>query len=362
MGALTGCGSKDTASTGAEGGVFKIGGMGPLTGDAASYGKSVKQGAEIAIKEINDAGGVNGMQLELYFEDDEATADTAITAYNTLMDKNVNAILGAVTSGACLAITDLTNEDGILQITPSGSAKEITKNDNVFRLCFTDPTQGVAMADYAIDELGYKNFAVIYDVSSDYSSGMMDAFVAEVEAKGGSIVASESFTSGEFDFNTQLTTIKSSGADAIFVPAYYQDVAYILNQANKLGIDLPFLGGDGWDGVIAQLEDTSVAEGAIFLSPFLADDTSENIQSFVKKYQDATGETPDQFAADGYDTVYVIKAAIEKAGSTKSEDLIKAMTEIKVDGLTGSMTFDSSGEPEKGAKFIEIKDGKYTAR
>lgn len=346
---------------------FLIGGIGPLTGSAASYGISVKTGAEIAIEEINAAGGVKvgdkTYTLKLQFEDDEATEDKAITAYSTLMDAGMNALMGTVTSGSCLAVIDSSYEDGILQLTPSGSAMPITEHENCFRLCFTDPLQGVTMADLAADELGMTKVAVIYNNADEYSTGMMEAFVEEFEAKGGTIVASEAFVTDDVDFSSQLTSIKKTDAEAIFVPAYYQDATYITKQAAEFGMDIQFLGGDGWDGVLGTVTDTSTVEGAIFLSPFFAADEDEKVQNFVEAYKAKAGETPDQFAADGYDCVYVIKAAMEAAGSIENADLIAAMTQISVDGLTGDgIKFTADGEPEKGARFIQIKDGAYAIR
>lgn len=355
-------GSSDGQSV-ASGDTFKLGGMGPLTGQNASYGISVHQGAQIAVEEINAAGGVLGQKIELLFQDDESDAETAMSAYNKLMDQKIQALLGATTSGPTIALTDLTQEDGILQLTPSGSAMECTQYDNCFRICFTDPLQGITMADYAYDTLGYRNAAVIYDVSNDYSTGMADAFVKEFESKGGKIVANESFGKDDVDFNTQLTTVKSSGADFLFLPIYYQNVAFIVGQAQKMGLNIPYLGGDGWDGVLDQVkDDPSVVEGAIFLTPFAANDPAENVQKFVKAYQEKFNATPDQFAADAYDGVYVIKAAIEKAGSTDPQAIIDAMTEINVSGLTGDMTFDASGEPNKAAKVVEIVNGEYEVK
>lgn len=352
----------DAEAPEADGDTFVIGALGPLTGDAASYGNSVKQGAEIAIKEINEAGGVKvgdaTYQLTLNFKDDEASEETVVPAYNALMDEGINALLGTVTSGAGLAITDLTSQDGILQVTPSSSAIDCIANDNAFRICFTDPLQGEAMAKYMVETKGLKKIAVIFNTSDEYSSGIKDKFEEDVASLGGEIVASEAFQKGDVDFSSQLTKIKSTDAEAIFVPAYYNDVAYITAQANDMGLELPFYGSDGWDGVLAAVTDSSFVEGAIFLSPFLASDDSA--KDFTTAYEAAYGATPDQFAADGYDGVYVIKAAMEKAGSIENADLIAAMDGLSVDGLTGSMTFDASGEPNKGAKFIEIKDGAYT--
>jgi branched-chain amino acid transport system substrate-binding protein len=373
VGALTACGTKSPSSTGegndngsADSGKFLIGGLGPLTGEAASYGISVKQGAEIAIEEINKAGGVKvgdtTLQLELKFADDEASGEVAMSAYNSLMDSGIQALLGTVTSGAGLAIADKTNEDGILQITPSGSAADLTQYPNAFRLCFTDPLQGETMAEYAVETLGHKKIAVIYNNADEYSTGVKEAFTAKVKELGGEVVAEEAFVSNAVDFTTQLTTIKGTDAEIIFVPAYYQDAAYITTQAAELGITLPFIGSDGWDGVLANIVDPAALEGAVFLSPFLATDENPAVQSFVATYNEKYKATPDQFAADGYDTVYVIKAALEQAGTTTSEDLIKAMTEIEVKGLTGDVTFTEDGEPNKGAKFVEIKNGEYTAK
>lgn len=358
--------SESNTEDSAEGSdTFLIGGIGPLTGGAASYGNSVKQGAEIAIAEINEAGGVKvgdaSYTLALDFQDDESSEDKAITAYNSLMDKGMQAMIGTVTSAPCIAVKELTKQDNILQITPSGSAIEcITDAPNVFRLCFTDPLQGTTMADFVKDQ-GFTKAAVIFNNSDDYSTGMKNAFVEQVKTNGGEVVTEEAFNEGDVDFSTQLTKIKSTDAEIIFCPVYYEAAAYITQQAKELGMNLPFIGGDGWDGILAQVTDPATIEGAVFLSPFLATDEAEEVAGFVSKYQQKYSSTPDQFAADGYDTVYVIKAAMEKAGSIESEDMIAAMTEITVDGITGSMSFSEDGEPDKSAKFVVIKDGQYTA-
>ena len=366
MAMMTACGdgAKDSKSANGEENVFLIGGIGPTTGPAASYGNSVKQGAEIAIKEINDAGGVKvGDQtytFALEFADDEASEEKAPQAYNALMDKGINVVMGAVTSGACISIVEQTAEDGILQITPSGSAPGCIVNDNAFRTCFSDPEQGMAMAEYALETLGYKKIAVIYNASDEYSTGIQEKFEEEVKAKGGEIVASEAFNKGDVDFNTQLTKIRGTEAEAIYVPAYYQDATYITKQAADMGMTVQFLGSDGWDGVLGTVTDAQTVEGCIFTSPFCAAVDAENVVAFVKAYEAAYDSTPDQFAAGGYDTVYTFKAAIESAGSIESADLIKEMTKITVNGLTGDeMTFDASGAAVKEVKFVTVKDGAY---
>ena len=359
--ALSGC-SKEAAENGKTD-TFKIGGIGPVTGSAASYGISVKQGAEIAIDEINAAGGVNGMKFELYFEDDEADGEKGITAYNKLVDKKINALLGCVTSGSCIAVVEESSKDNILQITPSGSAQDCTKYSNAFRICFTDPLQGITMSKY-IAEKGYKNVAVIYDIADEYSKGIRDAFVEAAKENNITIVADESFTSGDVDFKTQLTKIKSSNADCIFLPIYYAEVAYISEQAKTVGLTLPYFGCDGWDGVIKQLDgNTANIEGAIFLTPFVATSEEENVKKFVEAYKAKYNAVPDQFAADAYDGIYAMKAAIEAAnGDISNEALIAAMTKIEVDGITGKMTFTADGEPNKSAKVAVIQNGQYVAK
>ena len=339
-----------------------IGGIGPLTGSNASYGISVQQGGQLAVDEINAAGGINGMQIRYLFEDDESDAEKAISAYNKLMDDGMQVLMGTVTSDPCIAVTDESSRDGILQITPSGSAEACTQYDNCFRICFTDPLQGRSMANYMYEE-GLRKVAIIYDVASDYSSGIYEAFVDEFEALGGEIVAAESFTSGDVDFKTQLTKIKATDAEALFLPIYYTEVAYIVNQAVNVGLDLPYYGCDGWDGVINQLEgDTTNIEGAIYLTPFVANSEDEIVQNFVANYREAFGAEPDQFAADAYDAIYTIKAAIEQAGSMDNDAIIAAMTEITVSGVTGEMTFSEDGEPNKAARVAVIQVGQYVGK
>jgi len=339
-----------------------IGGIGPVTGGAASYGISVKQGAQLAVDEINAAGGINGKQIKYLFEDDESDAEKALSAYSKLMDEGMQVLMGTVTSDPCIAVTDESSKDGILQITPSGSAEACAQYDNCFRICFTDPLQGRSMANYMYEE-GVRKVAIIYDVSSDYSSGIYEAFVDEFEALGGTVVAAESFTSGDVDFKTQLTKIKATDAEALFLPIYYTEVAYISNQAVNVGLKLPYYGCDGWDGVIAQLEgDTTNIEGAVYLTPFVTNSEDEAVQKFVADYKAKFGADPDQFAADAYDAIYTIKAAIEKAGSMDNDAIIAAMTEITVPGITGEMTFTKEGEPNKAARVAVIQNGQYVGK
>lgn len=350
--------------------VFLIGGSGPLTGDYATYGVSVKQGAEIAVAEINASGGVNGMALQFKMEDDQADAEMAKNAYATLIDSGMKVSLGAVTSGACLSAADEALIDGILMITPSGSQKECVDNYNAFRICFNDPDQGKYAASFIADNSVASSVAIIYDRSNDYSVGITNTFVAQAEEAGLNIVAQEAFTDqSNTDFSVQLQSIKDSGAELVFLPIYAQEAAYILTQAEKIELDVIFFGCDGLDGILQKIGDDNVhlTEGLMLLTPFAADSTEPAVASFVSTYQAQFNTTPDQFAADGYDAIYAVALAIEEAGITDVEDaelndkLIAAMTEIKLYGTTGTMTWGEDGEPVKSAMAIVITDGVYVA-
>lgn len=355
---MTGCGG-----SGNDGSTLVIGGSGPLTGDYSSYGLSVKQGAQLAVDEINEAGGVNGVKFELAFEDDVADPVTATNAYAKMADDGMQVTLGGTTSGSCLAAATEAEKDGILMVTPSASQVECCEADNAFRICFTDPTQGEFAAQTVKDKALGTKVAVIYDKSNDYSAGIQKAFEAKAKEIGLEVVTSQAFTSqSNTDFSVQLQAVKSSGADLLFLPVYSQEAAYILTQAEKAGVDIQVLGSDGLDGVIEKAGEANVdaLENVLLITPFYADEDS----AFVEAYKDAYGATPDQFAADAYDAVYAVKAAMEKSGAVPSDDdfneaMISAMTEIKVEGVTGTMTWDVSGEPNKAASLVQIVSGAY---
>ncbi|MGN0654206.1 MAG: ABC transporter substrate-binding protein [Oscillospiraceae bacterium] len=369
---ITGCGNKNTDSN-----TIVIGGIGPITGGAAVYGIAVKNGAQLAVNEINEAGGVNGIKLVLDFQDDEHDAEKAVNAYNTLKDKNMKALVGTVTSAPCIAVGAETAKDNIFQITPSGSAIDcVTSGDNAFRVCFTDPGQGVTAADFIADKKLAKKVGVIYDSSDVYSSGILEGFVAEAKAKGIEIVATEAFTAdSKTDFSVQIQKVIDSGAELLFLPIYYQEAALILQQGKSLGLNMPVFGGDGLDGLIEQLgTDVAIADGVMVMTPFAASNPEEKSAKFTAAYKELTGgETPNQFAADAYDAVYAIKAAMEKAGVTDANisaselcDKLKvAMTEITLDGVTGSTTWTADGEPTKAPKVMKIvvngNEGTYAA-
>lgn len=376
---LTACGGSEPAATeaakaeaGAEeaapaGETFKIGGIGPITGPAAAYGIAVQNGMELAVKEINEAGGINGAQIEYNFQDDEHDPEKAINAYNTLKDWGMEILLGTVTSKPCIAVVAETQVDNMFQVTPSGSAVECISGDNAFRICFSDPDQGKASAQYIGENDIATKVAIIYDSSTEYSDGIRESFVAEAANQGIEIVASEAFTAdSNTDFSVQLDKAKESGAELVFLPIYYQEASVILKQASDKEFAPIFFGCDGMDGILSvENFDTSLAEGLMLLTPFSVDE--EGSKPFVEAYRAAYNEEPLQFAAGAYDGMYAIKAAAEKAGVTPDmsasdmcDALKAAMVEISIDGLTGAgMTWTAEGEPNKAPKAVKIENGVY---
>ena len=348
--------------------VFKVGTIGPLSGDAAIYGQAVANGAKIAVDEINAAGGA--IQFELQSQDDEADGEKSVNAYNTLMDWGMQVMVGPTTTGASIAVSAQANADRTFMLTPSASSPDVTAGkDNVFQVCFTDPNQGVASADYISANMAGAKVAVIYRNDDAYSQGIRDTFVSEAADKGLEVVYEGTFTADTAtDFSVQLTGAQSAGADTVFLPIYYQPASVILNQANAMGYEPTFFGVDGMDGILTMEGfDTSLAEGVMLLTPFSADAEDARTQTFVKAYQDQFGETPNQFAADAYDAVYIYAAALEAAGCTADmssadicEALVGVMTTISVDGLTGQgMTWDASGAVTKAPMAVIIENGTY---
>ncbi len=367
-------GTENAASaegTAEAGSVFKIGGIGPTTGGAAIYGTAVMNAAQIAVDEINAAGGMNGYQVEFKAEDDQHDAEKSVNAYNSLKDWGMQILMGTVTTTPCVAVSEKTAEDGMFELTPSASSTDVIVNDNVFQVCFTDPNQGTASAQYIAQNGLASKVAIIYDSSDVYSSGIEATFVEEAANQGLEVVAEEAFTAdSKTDFSTQLQKAQSAGAELVFLPIYYTEASIILTQANSMGYEPTFFGVDGMDGILGvENFDTSLAEGVMLLTPFAADAQDEATQAFVTKYQEAYGEVPNQFAADAYDAIYIIKAAIEEAGATPDMSvsdlgtaLSEAMTKITVDGLTGDgMTWEATGEASKAPKAVVIKDGAYAA-
>ena len=349
---------------------IKIGLSGPLTGDYAQYGNGVKNGAQLAIDEINEKGGVNGVKLELNAQDDEGDPEKAVNAYNTLKDWGMQLSLGAVTSGACIAFQGVAKVDKVFVLTPSATAVPAIEGDNAFRVCFSDPSQGVVSAEYiAANKLATK-VAVIYQ-TNDYSNGIYNKFAAKAKDLGLEIVTAQSFTAdNNKDFSAQIQAVKSSGADLLFLPIYYSEATLILKQAKDAGLNVKFFGCDGLDGILTMENfDTSLAEGVMLLTPFAENATDEYTSNFVKNYKAKYGaDTLNQFAADAYDAIYIIKQAAEKAGITadmsasETCDALKAaMTQIEYTGVTAKgMTWTADGEPQKSPIVVRIENGAYT--
>ena len=378
---LAACGGSKTAETPAEstgssseetaapsGAAFKLGGTGPLTGGAAIYGNAAKNGAQIAVDEINAEGGA--IQFELKYEDDQHDAEKAVNAYNALKDWGMQISLGSVTSKPCEATSAETYADRIFALTPSASATAVTEGkDNMFQMCFMDPNQGSASAQYISDKGLATKVAIIWKNDDVYSKGIHDTFTAKAGELGLEIVSDTTFADGnDTDFSVQLSDAQSNGADLVFLPMYYQPASLILAQAKSMGYAPTWFGVDGMDGILTMEGfDTSLAEGVMLLTPFNADSTDERTQNFVKKYQEQFGEIPNQFAADAYDCVYAYKQALENAGATadmSAEDLCAAMieqfTSMTFDGLTGDgMTWDASGAVTKSPKGMVIENGAY---
>ena len=349
----------------ADDATFKIGGIGPVTGAAAIYGQAVK----LAINEVNEDGGINGYQVEFKFEDDENDAEKTLNAYNALKDWGMNILVGTVTSTPCVAVANETAADNMFQLTPSGSATECVANPNVFRVCFSDPNQGTAAAQYIGEHKLATKVAIIYDSSDVYSSGIEATLVKEAANQGFEVVAEEAFTAdSKTDFSTQLKKAQDGGAELVFLPIYYTEASIILTQADQMGYQPKFFGCDGLDGLLAVKNfDTKLAEGVMLLTPFAADATDDLTKKFVKEYKDKYDEVPNQFAADAYDCVYAYKAALENAGAApdmSAEDLcdkmVEQFTSMTFDGLTGTgATWSAEGAVTKDPTVVVIKDGKY---
>ena len=352
----------DTTSDGEK--TVRLGLIGPMTGDNANYGTSTRDGAQIAVDEINEAGGVNGYTFVLDAQDSQGDPDSAVSAYGKLMDSGMDVSLGCVLSGEAQSVITAAVEDGILIVTPTSSAVAcIEGNPNAFRVCFNDAAQGTASADYIADNnLGTK-IAVFYQSDIDYSAGLYETFQAEAANRGLEIVEEQTFTAGSnTDFSTQINAIRDSGCELVFLPIYAAEAATFLTQAAGKLDGITFFGCDGMDGIQTKVSDTSLIEGLMMLTPFAADAEDAATQSFVEKYVPVHGTEPDQFAADGYDAVYIVKAAMEQCGKTPAdadfnEAMVAAMYEITVDGLTGTMTWDENNEPNKPAKAMVFHDG-----
>ena len=345
---------------------LKIAHIGPTTGAAALYGLATLHGAEIAAQEINEAGG--NYRVELINEDDEHNVEKVINAYNAALDAGAQMILGTTTSKPCEAAGAQGYVDRVFFLTPSASSPEvIAEKDNVYQVCFPDPSMGIFAADFMSEyKLGTK-VAVIYNNADVYSSGIRDTFTEKAEEAGLEIVSETTFTDETTDFTVQVADAQNAGAEIVFLPMYYTPASMILKTAADKDYHPVFFGVDGMDGILSvDGFDPALAEGVLLLTPFAATSTDDLTVNFVTKYQAAYNEIPIQFAADAYDGIYILLAAAEKAGITSEtspeeacELLIEAMKDLTFTGLTGEMTWDENGGVNKVPMIKKITNGAY---
>lgn len=354
-----------------------IGVSGPLTGGAAQYGIAVVNAVQLAVDEINAAGGINGTNLKLVSADDEAdSADKAVSAYNSLKDQGMQIFLGTVTSGSCLAVIDKTAADNMFQLTPSASADAVIANDNCFQICFTDSNQGSRSAQYIAENSLATKVGIIYDSSDPYSTGIYNNFKSEAAKRNLAIVAEESFTKdSNKDFSAQIQACKTAGADLVFLPIYYSEASLVLKAAQSASYAPKFFGCDGLDGLLGiKGFDTSLAEGVMLLTPFAADADDDATQKFVSAYKAKyDNQIPNQFAADAYDGVYILAELLKANNITADMSASDICDKLKVAicaegfsymGITGAgeaLTWDASGAVSKAPMAVVIKDGAYVA-
>lgn len=364
LGAFSGCsntGDGGSASGGSDSDTIRIGGLAPLTGDAASYGVAVNNAIQMAVEDINANGGIDGKQIEYIYYDEKGDTTEATNAYNKLVqDDKVVAIIGDVTTKPTLAVAQTSQQDNIPIITATATAAEVTlTGPNIFRACFTDPFQGELMASYASEKLGATKVAVLSDMADDYSSGIAEAFVAKAEELGMQVVADEKYQDGDVDFKSQLTNIKGQNPDVLFLPVYYEDLRLISAQAKEVGVTAQLCGADGWDSVLTDNFDSSVLNGGVFCSQYSTESTDERVQNFISAYKEKYEMDPNMFAVLAYDATNMMAQAISDAGSTDSQAIIDAMAALEYDGLTGRMTFDEDRNPQKSAVIVSIQDDAY---
>ena len=373
VGALAGCSSSEGTSS--EGGnssssessdVIKIGANLELSGSVATYGASIADGATLAVEEINAAGGIDGKQIELVKVDNKSeNAEATNAAIKLATQDKVTAMIAPATSGNVLATAQIANQYKIPTVAAAATAPNVTENEDgtmndfVFRTCFIDPFQGVVAANFATNEIGAKNVAIYADNASDYAKGLAAAFKEQIEANGGTVVAEEAYVADDTDFKSTLTRIKSANPDFVFIPGYYEEVGLIVKQARELGIEAPLMGADGWDSpTLVDLAGKDALNNTFITNHYSSQDPEETIQGFVEAFDKEFGEAPNAFHALGYDTVYFIKDAIERAGSTDGEAVQKALAETTdLSLITGTFSVDEKHNPVKSATVLEYVDG-----
>jgi branched-chain amino acid transport system substrate-binding protein len=338
-----------------------IGEYGSLTGTTATFGLSTKNGVDLAIEQINAAGGVLGKQIRVIVEDDQGKPEEAQTVVTKLINSDkVVVVIGEVASSRTLAAAPVAQQAKIPMVTPSSTNPKVTQiGDYIFRTCFIDPFQGLVMAKFATITLKVKNVAILRDIKNDYSVGLADVFVENFQKLGGKIVADQSYSEGDTDFSAQLTAMKDTKPEAIFVPGYYTEVGLIARQARKLGISVPLLGGDGWDSPRLYEIGGEALNGSYFSNHTSVDDPAPAIQKFVSQYKAKYGEIPDSLGANAYDTARIVVDAIKRAGSTDPAKLRDALAQVKdFPGIAGPISIDANRNALKPAVILKVNGGK----
>lgn len=361
-GLAAGCGGGEKKAD-----TIKVGANLEMTGGSASYGISSKNAIELAFKEINEKGGINGKQLELVVADNKSEAAEATNAMQKLVSQdNVVAVIGPNLSSSVIAASAINNSAKVLDIAPMATNPYVTVDqasgktkDFNYRTCFIDPFQGTVMAKFATAELGVGNAAILIDNSSDYAKGLAQFFKENFVKEGGAVTAEESYLQKDTDFKATLTKIKATNPDFLYVPGYYQEVGLIVKQARELGMNMPIAGGDGWDSAkMPEIAGAASLNNTYFSSLYSPDDSSDINKNFVAAYEKAYGQKPDVFAALSYDSALLVAEAIKNAGSTEPAKISEAMAKINgFSGVSGSVTFDDKHNPVKSAVILEYKDG-----
>jgi branched-chain amino acid transport system substrate-binding protein len=349
---------------------IKVGLLAPLTGAVPTFGQSTREGAELAVKEWNAKGGINGRQIELIVEDSQCEADPAVNAANKLIDQDgVKFLIGEVCSKASIPVSELANEKGVIQISPTSTNPSVTLNQDgstkeyIFRACFIDPFQGFAMAKFANGK-GYKSAFLMYDQGNDYTVGLAEAFEETFQELGGEILGKETYTSTDTDFSAILTKVKDSGAEVLWLPDYYNIVNLVGPQAKQLGVTAVMMGGDGWDS--SDL-DVVGADGGFYSNHYDASDPRPIVQEFLPRYgaefKDADGnpKVPDALATLAYDAANILFAAIQNAGTDDTAAVAKAMATGTFEAVSGTVTYDEFHNPIKNAVVLGVSDGNKAA-